>query len=71
MIDIELATNTNGFEETTTNDEEPGYYIKLCNIWGMQSEDNWVIPYQFTEVSHVILSDSDKIWFMGSPSGHM
>ena len=31
----------------------------------------WVIPYQFTEVSHMTLSDLDEIQFVGSPSGHM
>ena len=30
-----------------------------------------VIPYQFTEVSHMTLSDLDEICFVGSPSGHM
>ena len=27
-----------------------------------------VIPYQFIEVSHIALSDLDKILFVGSPS---
>ena len=30
-----------------------------------------VIPYQFTEGSHMTLSDLDEIRFVGSPSGHM
>ena len=31
----------------------------------------WVIPYQFTEVSHMTLSELDKIWWVGSLNGHM
>ena len=27
-----------------------------------------VIPYQFTEVSHVTLSELDETWWVGSPS---
>ena len=30
-----------------------------------------VIPYQFTEGSHMTLSDLDEIRFVGSPSGHI
>ena len=28
----------------------------------------WVIPYQFTEVSHVTLSELGETWWVGSPS---
>ena len=28
----------------------------------------WVIPYQFTKVSYVTLSELDETWWVGSPS---
>ena len=30
-----------------------------------------VIPYQFTEVLHITLSDLDETWYVGSPGGLM
>ena len=32
------------------------------------SRSIWVIPYQFTEVSHMTLSELDETWWVGSPS---
>ena len=31
----------------------------------------WVIPYQFTKVLHMTLSELDKIWCVGSLGSHM
>ena len=28
----------------------------------------WVVPYQFTKVSHMTLSELDETWWVGSPS---
>ena len=33
--------------------------------------DIWVIPYQFTKVLHMTLSELDEIRCVGSPGGHM
>ena len=41
------------------------FFIALSVIY------QWVIPYQFTEGSHMTRSDLDEIRFVGSPSGDM
>ena len=38
---------------------------------GMYISCSRVIPYQFTEVLHITLSDLDETWYVGCPGGLM
>ena len=38
--------------------------------WRGAPRNGWVIPYQFTKVLHMTLSELDEIRCVGSPGGH-